>query len=271
MKYANSLEDSDLQKVNLTNAVLGSEKLNYSNTDFYRANLTNASFKVKNSDGVNLTNCVFYESILHNTNFSGSNLKGASFYNASFKNTKFDGCSNLPEEVIDYIETQKDHKESIKKIFVSHPRIKTSEQKVFFKYICDEINKQGFVLELIEKIEEQNHAILTRIKDKIEPCSGMLIFDFAQYKIIDGQYRWWDKSTCKDLKDTHLSSPWIYVESGMAIMKEIPIFVVTDLIDDECIFSEVTEENIININNYKTDNIEDLYTSLHHWIKTKVQ
>ena len=270
LRYADSLEESDLQKVNLTNAVLGKEKLNYSNTDFYRANLTNASFKVNSSKGVNLTNCVFYEAILHNTNFSGSDLTGTSFYNASFKNTKFDGCSNIPEEIKNYLETQKHDKKSITKIFVSHPRIKTSEQKIFFKYICDEVIKQGFKLVLIEKIEEQNHAILTRIKDKIEPCAGMLIFDFSQYKIIDGKYRWWDKSTCKDLKNTHLSSPWIYVESGMAIMKEIPIFVVTDLIDEECIFNEVTEKNIININNYQTDNIDDLSKNLQHWIRSEV-
>lgn len=273
LKYASSLKDADLQETNLTKAVLGKDNLDFSGADFYRANLTDASFKDKEGNGVNLKDSVFYESILHNTNFTGSDLEGASFYNASFKNTKFNNCTNLPTEVEEYIKLQgiQQNDKKRKKIFVSHPRIKTTEQQMFFEFTCNKMINQGFELELIEKLEEQNHAILTRIKDKIDLCAGMLIFDFIQYKIINGTYRWWDKEEYKELNNVHLSSPWIYVEAGMAIMKEIPIYIVTDLIDNECIFNEVSEKNILNINNYKYDSMEVLSKGLDFWITSKLK
>jgi len=268
LQYANSLKNSDFQKANLTNAVLGKENLDFSDSDFYKANLTNASFKDKNGKGANLTSCVFYESILHNTNFSGSNLKGSIFYKANFKNTNFDNCTNVPNEVQQYIDSS-DYRlpHHSKKIFISNPRIKTIEQEVIFENICNKVKEKGFELCLIEKLEEQNHAILTRIKEKAEECSGMIIFDFLQYEIIEGRYRWWNKKESKIIKNTYSSSPWIHIESGMAIMNNIPLFIITDLSKEECIFNLVNESNIINVNNYKTKPLDKITTELNSWTK----
>jgi hypothetical protein len=274
LRYAPDLRDADLQKTNLRDAVLGKKGLDFTGADFYRANLTNASFKDKNDkqNGVILKNTAFYETVLHNTNFSGADLEGASFYNVSFKNTNFSDCKNIPDEVQLYINSVDDNKDTKdkRKIFISNPRIKTVEQQVVFDFVCHTISAQGFELEIIERVDEQNHAVLTRIKDKIDECQGILIFDFKQYKIIAGRYRWWSKEESKKLKNVHISTPWIYLEAGMGIMKNIPMYIVTDLVNDECIFNEISEDNIVRTSNIEDETLEKVALKLKPWLASIV-
>ena len=81
------------------------------NTDFFQANLSNAS--LKNSD---FSNAIFYQATLHNTVFNGTYLHGASFdesdlLGATFNGAKLYGASfrdaiNVPIEIKEKLDVQ---------------------------------------------------------------------------------------------------------------------------------------------------------------------
>lgn len=269
LKYAPNLIKADFQETNLSKAVLGKKGLDITGADFYRANLTGASFKDNESekDGVILKDAVFRGAILHNTNFSGADLTDANFTGANFKNTNFDYCKNPPPIVKDYINNEEKSDEKKKCIFISHPRIQTIEQQIVFDSICNEVEKDGTQLKIMERISDKTKRLSSFVKE-INKCSGMIVFDFKQYKVLDGEYRWWNETESKKLSNVYFSSRWVYVEAGMGIMNDMPIYVITDLSDNECIFSGLCEENIIKINNFEYKKLIDINKKIKGWINS---
>jgi hypothetical protein len=288
LRYAPSLKAADLQYTNLTNAFLGKEDLDFSEADFFRANLTNATFKDKNGKGVNLQKAVFYETILENTNFKGcdleetefieSSLENANFKNANLKNTlfvgcnlkdakfnseeakfaKFEKCRNIPENIKEYIQSSKDTSNRKKKIFISHPRVKTNEQQWIFDEICKFLTDHNFEIVKIEKSDEQNHAVLRKIKLTLEKCDAALVFNFKQFEIEKGIYRKWDEKEKTHIENQTLSTLWIYVETGIALGFGLPVFVIGDTDFEKDIFKDIVSEgNILKTLNMKTETIKN--------------
>ncbi len=166
LKYAPSLESSDLQKANLKNAVLGSKDLNFKDADFYKADLSNASFKIKdfhideNNYGVNLENAVFYQANLHNTNFTGANLKNVDFYGAHLDGANFMEAKNIPENIKKCLDKNQKYTLQSRKntsIFISKPRIMNEIQESIYMHISEKL-KKDFTLEVIEKIDDTNSS-----------------------------------------------------------------------------------------------------------------
>jgi hypothetical protein len=276
LKYAHNpfLKVADLQNTNLTEAVLGKvgkEGLDYTKADFYRANLTNASFKGGETKGckVNLEDAVFYDAILHGTNFTGCNLKGASFAGADIKNATFDFCENIPEDIKKYIDDEK-NKESPKnigKVFISRPTNQTPEQQIIYSSVLDKIRKLGLEPYFIPKNKYQNHCIMERIVQGMSQCSAILVFEFKQYEVTKGDYRKWCSDESRCLVNEGFTSPWLYVETGMAEMKGIPVKVISDLNRDESLFINVCKkDDLIFLDKYSDSAIQNINDSISKWL-----
>ncbi|MEO1942704.1 MAG: pentapeptide repeat-containing protein, partial [Candidatus Thioglobus sp.] len=276
LKYAHnpSLKVADLQNTNLTEAVLGKvgkEGLDYTKADFYRANLTNASFKGGETKGckVNLEGAVFYDAILHGTNFTGCNLKGASFDGADIKNANFDFCTNIPEDIQKYIddETNKGSPKNIGKVFISRPTNQTPEQQIIYSSALDKIRKLGLEPYFIPKNKYQNHCIMERIVQGMSQCSAILVFEFKQYEVTNGVYRKWCSDESRCLVNEGFTSPWLYVETGMAEMKGIPVKVISDLNRDESLFINVCKkDDLIFLDKYSDSAIQNINDSISKWL-----
>ena len=50
------------------------------------------------------------------------------------------------------------------------------------------------------------------------------------------------------------------------MMKNIPMYIVTDLLNEECIFNEIYEDNIVCTSNIKQDTLANLSTKLKTWL-----
>ena len=288
LRYANSLKNADLQYTNLTNAFLGREKLDFSGADFFRANLSNATFKVKNGEGVNLNNAQFYEAILNGTIFANCSLKKANFYGAKLINTKFqngcdldganfygceinnitidESCKNIPAEFKKYVKKQNLSKQ--KSVFLSHPRIKNKLQQIIFDHVLEQLTEMGINPVFIDRTEDQNNGILERINLKIKNCDGIIVFNFKQLHIKEGTYRWWKSDEKKEIKDLYLSTPWILLETGMAFNHNLKVFIISEISNSLDFFSQISCENSFFINKLESETFIDLNYKLKKWIKS---
>lgn len=264
LKYAPSLKKSDFQKANLSNAVFGKADLDLSGADFYRADLSNASFKVQgfrekdengiiNNDGVNLCKAQFYQTNLQKTNFSGANLEGAIFFQANLDGANFLGAKNIPENIKKYLNESYKYSpicnEHINnKIFISKPRVMNETQKSSYKYVISELEKD-FELEILEKIDDQISSIIPKIKDKIFNSSGMVIFAFKQYEITSGKFRWWNEVEKREISNEFFTTPWIYIETGIASAFKKPMLVISDFKINDGVFANEIDDDLIFLTN----------------------
>ena len=288
LRYVDSLENMDLQYTNLTNAFLGKKGLSFKNSDFYRANLTGVTFKPKNTknlkigQGVDLSEATFYETIIDGTNFSYSKLTNALFFNIKIKNTKFNNCDlegvkfencEFEDVTFDNCKNLPQYKYNVKKnikkgkIFLSYPRIRLPYQDIFFENMKEFLINKNYEVIVINKQDEQNDAILRIINKKIEESDGLIAFNFKQFNIQKGIFRWWNKESKKEYNNIFLSTPWIILETAMAIKKGIPVYVISEINNDYDIFKQIIkEENLFYLSNIKYNTFYEIEKNLNKWL-----
>lgn len=280
LKYASSLESSDLQKANLSNAVFGINSLNLRKSDFYKANLTNVSFKVRdfgkinedgtfNVEGVDLEGAVFYQANLQNVNFSGANLLDVDFFDANLDNANFKYATHIPQYILNNLDENerfiKANNKTNNKIFISKPRIMNEIQESIYDSVISKLEKD-FELEILNKIDDQDSSILPNIKNKIFSTSGMVVFVFKQYKIINAKYRWWNKEESKDIENVFFTTPWIYIETGMASAFKKPMLVISDFQINDGVFIDNKDDDYIYMANPNGDFQKDIFEkSYNEW------
>jgi uncharacterized protein YjbI with pentapeptide repeats len=114
LRYARKVVSADLQRCNLQDAYLGRKPgdkrgLNLSNTDFFRADCTGASFREVVAKGsifveATLEGTVFADAHLQRADFRRAHLSGAKFSGAKIEGACFEGAENLPREVADLLD-----------------------------------------------------------------------------------------------------------------------------------------------------------------------
>jgi len=278
LKYAPSLESGDFQKANLSNAVFGKKNLNLQRADFYRADLANTSFKLENFgkkdkngnkffDGVDLTGAQFYQANLQKTNFSGAELLDTNFYEANLDGAIFKKSKNIPKDIKENLDENSIYivkPAQNKKVFISRPRVMTEEQEITYEYVLLQL-KQNFELDVLEKIDDQVSSVLPKIKDKIFNSSAMVVFTFKQYHIKEGKFRWWDSDENQDISNQFLTTPWIYIEAGIATAFNKPMLVISDYTMNDGIFTNNSDESIFITNKDGTFNKYKFKTALEKW------
>ena len=250
LAFAPSLERVDLQKTNLQFAYLGSRKqgegasqtTNLSYADFYRADLSRASLKKADARGA-----VFYQARLHDTVFTGANLKDAIFFEADLRDARFDGATllnatftgarNVPPALGEALEAGGvyRHKEPFKspsgasapaavRVFVSKPGCLSYRQQERVASLSAMLQAEGLIPQTIERGDYSKFGAVGEVQRVMSDCAGALIFGFKQLEVRDGT---WRTGTAEErpVKDAFFSTPWNHVETGMAVMRGLPVFV----------------------------------------------
>ena len=285
LTYASDLKGIDLQNTNLQNAYLGSKGesiLDFTGTDFYRANLSGSSF-----NGSILTKVIFYQSRLINTvfkntdlrnsNFFEANLMGANFSNANLEGANFNHAVNVSEEILKhldenglYCKNNKDEnfinfkpKKNLK-VFISKSNSLSLEQKNRYELLLTLLNKR-VEIETLERIDYQPFGALGNISSQIASCSGLVLIGFEQVKIQEGEYRV-NTDEHKELNGTCFSTPWNQVEAGMAAMIGLPILVLADEGISEGVFEEKLDDKLLFYSSFsrKLDS-EKLVRTIDNW------
>jgi len=259
--YAPNLQKLDLQNTNLQNAYLASEENDFSETDFYRADLSKASFT-----GAIMKKTVFYQARLINTIFRDANLEESNFYEANllgsnFSNAKLDGANftnaiNIPSDILPYLNDDGIYyldniKKKFKnfkpnkslKVFISKPNSLTLDQQIRYDNLVKLLSKK-VLIETLERESYQPFGALGNISSQIASCAGVVLIGFEQYKIANGKFRV-DTKEQKNLDGIPLSTPWNQIEAGMAAMKGLPILVLADEGVKEGIFESTLDDQLL--------------------------
>ncbi len=267
LAYAPDLIGIDLQKTNLQDAYLGvqkkqSKRINLSKGDFYKSDLSRASFK-----GAILNHAVFYQARLLGTVFRDADLRYANFYEANilgakFNNAKLEGAAfnfarNIPEDILKHLDCNGIYKTNISsnkdlgiyvpkeklKIFISKSNALSLEQETRYENLLEILQERGKI-ETLERTEYQPFGALSTISTQIKGCSGLVIIGFEQLKIKDGDFRSLTNEH-KELCDISLATPWNHIEAGMAAMMGIPILILADNGINDGIFEDVLDDSLL--------------------------
>jgi hypothetical protein len=257
LKYAPSLNGSDLQKTNLQNAYLSGVSLKC--VDFFNADLSFAS--LKNCDS---QKAIFYQARLQETVLSGGDFREANFMEADLKGIKFigtqlegamfHGARNIPNTIVEKLDQggvfrghdssrvgTYDHNQN-KNIFISKPGKMSPEQETVYGLVCRRLENDGYNLISLEVNDYQNFGILSEIKRLINGCHAVVLFGFKQYKTTGKVYRWWDENCKKDLGQSFLTSSWIHTEAGIASAFNLPLLLISDFSIECGVFESILEE-----------------------------
>jgi len=307
LKEAPDLIKADFQGVNLYKAVLGKKNLDMTGADFYKADLSSASFKDKDSEenGVILKKAVFSGAILNKTNFTGADLKEANFSGAILNKTNFTGAdlvgANFSGALLnktnftgadlaganfedanfidpnfnkckhkpqEIVDYENSTKTSkVKNIFISHPNPKRQT-----------LEQQVVYNSIMHQLKECkiNAIELSYTPDRNERLDKFISNIEGSNGMLVFDFKRFKVTEGQYLpnggltdKETigHVSSRWVYLEAGMGLMRKLPTFIVTDLEDKECIFNGIITKNIAKIENCNNNNLISLNKKIEAWVE----
>ena len=251
LALAPSLERADLQKTNLQFAYLGartqsdgqSETTNLRHADFYRADLSRAS--LKNAD---VRGAQFYQARMHGTVLKGADLSGARFFEADLRDALFEGAllfeaefkgaRNVPAAIAAALDSEGryPHGDRLKspsgaseapaiRVFVSKPGCLSHRQQQHVAVLSEMLRAQGMISLSVERGDYAPFGVIGEVQRVMSDCAGAVIFGFPQLEVRDGTWRP-DTSEEQHVRDMRLSTPWNHVETGMAVMRGLPVLVV---------------------------------------------
>jgi len=248
------LQRADFQGANLSKALLSKkerEDIDFTGADFFQADLSGATFK-----GATLNDAQFYEATLYGTKLNNTQLKNANFMHSSLHdvtfrdadltNANFEGSTLINVDFTGAIITGAKFKgvdgygliscpneiksrESIPgcNIFISRPGVLDTRQELFLTSVKEVLSINGFNPIELNRGEYDQQKVLTKLIDRIDSCSAMIVFGFRSTHVIDGAYRY-STEDVRLIKNEFLSTPWNHVEMGMASARKIPILALVD-------------------------------------------
>jgi hypothetical protein len=262
LAYAGDLKHADLQKANLQNAFLGKKddrSINLSNVDFFQANLSKASLNGANAKEAifykaSLVNTVFKNTNLENANFQEADLTGANFKNAKLSGATFKNAINIPIEVFNnlndnwvYLEesdskTGPKKKFSEKKVFISSPSSLNFDQRGLYDFIIKKLMEDKFEIIRISPSSYSTFGQISEVKKQISNCSAVVCFGFKNMFVNEGLSKA-NTEQKENIKNQWLSTPWIQIEVGMAVMLNIPILLIKDEVKEGIFDPKISENN----------------------------
>lgn len=250
------------------------DKIRIHQTDFFLADLSYALFEYVDGDAY------FRSAILCHTRFKVCDLRGADFSKADLSNVyfrkvklkgaNFSGAINVPEHLkqkldaegkfTEEIYTTPDVEDKPKRIFFSTPSImdhkETYCKESLKRYLETESKKEPKEGQKNEQKDDKKYEIIPYTRDsypkfgqvrsvaeKVKTADAMIVFGFKQTLVEKGCYRP-NSTESNQLTDKWIPSPWNEIEVGMAVMLDIPIFMVKMEEDDLTtgIFDEVLSD-----------------------------
>jgi uncharacterized protein YjbI with pentapeptide repeats len=291
-------QKGDFQRANLSKAYLGasdseaSKAINMEGADFFQANLSGASFR-----NAKLRGAQFYEGLLsktilrkadlrganfrlatlQDTDFRDANLKDAIFDNAvirnvdftnadvtgaSFKNTIGVGIKGLDVDLLSQFAINPVSPPF--RVFISRSGSLDVRQRTLAQELKDLIQSVGCTTVELHR-EEYNHSgIVAQLSDRLDGCGAMIVLGFKSVHVETGSYR--DNTEDKrSLKNEFLTSPWLHIEAGMALMKNIPVLLICDEGISEGIFDSTI--NDVNLQRFSvSDCLMSSQSNVKDWL-----
>jgi Pentapeptide repeats (9 copies) len=284
LAYAGDLKHADLQKANLQNAFLGKKEnrlVDLTNADFFQANLSKASL-----NGAIAQNAVFYKASLVNTVFKNSNLESANFQEsdltgANFKNAKLAGATfrnaiNIPSDIFDKLDNdwvyldnidnikRPEKKQNLKKVFISSPSSLNFEQRGLYDFIFKKLTEDGFEIIRIAPNNYSTFGQISEVKKQITNCSAVVCFGFNNFLVNEGLSKA-NTDQKENIKNQWLTTPWIQIEVGMAVMLNIPILLIKDEVQDGIFDPKISENSFYVLDKSKIQEEETFKNVYNEW------
>lgn len=245
LAFADTLEYADLQNTNLQNVYLGVKKgktLNLQKADFYLADLSYALLDHVNAQGAYFKNSSLMRTRIKNSDltgacFSNCNLSQVSFLNVILKDADFSGSADIPQEIAAQLDARghftSDSKVNVEaklsgvRIFFSMPSCMSRSDDLLVKEYKSVLEKKGHEVIVYSRDDYPNFGQFNKIRNSIHLSHAMVTFGFKQTCVSEGVFRPGTPQERK-LKDEWLPTDWNNVETGMGIMKGLPILLVHD-------------------------------------------
>jgi uncharacterized protein YjbI with pentapeptide repeats len=223
LKYAPSLEHTDLQRTNLQKGYLGSDSLdpshriNLSHSDFYRSNLSGGSLKGAKAqkaqfyqahlqdtvlDKADLQGANFFEADLQGARFVEANLEGANFRGAFLKGANFRGSLHLLPSLAARLDQNGVYNESGPfmpspdtgecqiSVFLSKPGLPDYRRGQLVRSVRNRLDVEGMAVKVLERSEyAPGFGSLAEVKRRISECAGAVLLGFRDIAIKDGLWR----------------------------------------------------------------------------------
>lgn len=245
LAYADTLEYADLQNTNLQNVYLGikiGKNLNMQKADLYLSDLSYALLEHVDAQGAYFSKSSLIQTTIKNSNLTGAQFKNCNFSQVTFeevdlKNANFSGAYGLPREIVSRLDENGcyvgDSKVSFKakvsgvKIFFSTPSCMSREDDLLVKEYKRVLEKKGHEVVLYSRDDYPNFGQFNKIRNSVNGSRAMVTFGFKQTRISEGVFRPGTPQEMQ-LKDEWLPTDWNNVETGMGVMKGLPILLVHD-------------------------------------------
>jgi hypothetical protein len=290
LAYAPTLVRADLQKTNLQNAYLGARevgsdkkaklvRVDLSYADFYRADLSNASLKAAKA-----SNAQFYQARLQGTVFKGADLRDANFYGADLRGAKLDNAllkganfrdaRNLPPGIFHALDEEGRYGsddafkpteeprgvgETIR-VFISRPGVLLDHHQQSLVAVTRRLETEGMLPEMLERKDYPEFGTIAEVQRLMAGCSGALVLGLREIEVRDGLWRA-GTADQQRLCGVTYATPWSQIEAGMAVMRGLPVLILTEPGVEGGVFDTAKEHNIFRL---RTD--DDLASSVFaHW------
>jgi Pentapeptide repeats (8 copies) len=286
LAYAPTLVRADLQKTNLQEAYLGSQKVGLSDdaplrrvdlsfADFYRADLSGASLKDATARGAQ-----FYQARLIDTVFRGADLRAANFYGADLRGAKFDGARlaganfqdarNLPAGIAgsldgagiyrdeaNFAAPKQPRSDEAVRVFISRPGVLVESYRHRLAAVRERVEQEGLMAEMLERTDYPSSGALAEVQRVMAGCSGAVILGLRDMEVSDGVWRAGTPDE-RRLNAATYATPWSQIEAGMALMQGFPILIVAESSIQGGIFDMAASEH----NLFRLGVAEDLGSSI---------
>jgi hypothetical protein len=262
LAYAPSLVDVDLQRTNVRYAYLGVKDAagrpsaertlpSMERTDFFRADLTGASFR-----RADLRRAVFYEANLTDVVLTGADLRAANFRCADLAGVRLDGAlldgadfsdaRHVPPGISDHLDDGKftcpPHERFVPPVrepspmtapvvFLSSPSVVDASHRAVQELIVGALRDRGASVKRIERHEYSPSSPFGLVVSTMRECWGVVVVGLGQLQVKEACLR---PGTAEQqvIRDLSLPTPWNQIEAGMAVALGLPLLVVSDCAKD---------------------------------------
>jgi hypothetical protein len=213
--------------------------------DFFRADLSDASFK-----GAQARGAVFYQARLQGTVFVEADLEGANFFQADLKEARFEkarlrgatfvGAVNLPPALAQHLDADcryggpeeftpppRETLERTVEVFLSKPGCLSQQQSEQVAAIVSRVGAEGIHVRRLDRRDYPTSGALIEVGRRMSGCAGVIVFGFAQLHVRDGSWRQGTHEE-SDVKEADFVTPWNHIETGMAVALGLPLLVVAE-------------------------------------------
>jgi hypothetical protein len=186
----------------------------------------------------------FRRAMIDGVSFDGATLTGAKFAGATLRNVTFphNHGANLEGALFQHTDDTADAQDIT--VFVSRPSLLNRAQEAQLESICKILTNKGCKLEQLLPAQYDQTSVLSNLTKRVSKCHGLVAFGFSSLHIAKGSFRPSTEQSSSVI-DISLATVWNQVETGMAIMRKMPVLLLSDAGVSEGVFDPNVNDPLI--------------------------